>query len=170
VTDFHIALLIGRPAANLSGGLRDRPQPTAEKSTLSSASCVLSVRLSWEWIWQTRLSEHAEDLADLAQREVLDVEQHGDLALALGQRLEGAAEALLGVRGGGGVLGIEAAVGAGQRVHALDGGLVVGDHQRVERRDVGDRDVVLAAAQIVDRDAQRVRELLARRPAAVDGA
>src|SRR5215213_6883819 len=39
----------------------------------------------------------AEDLADLAQREVLDVEEHRDLALALGQRLERAAELVLGL-------------------------------------------------------------------------
>ena len=39
---------------------------------------------------------HAEDLADLAQRQVVDVEQHGDLALARGQAVECLAEALLG--------------------------------------------------------------------------
>jgi hypothetical protein len=72
------------------------------------------------------------------------------------------------VRGGGGLLGVESAVVAGQGVHALDGRLVVGDHERVERRDVGDRDVVLALAQVLDRDREHVGELLARRAAAVD--
>ena len=111
----------------------------------------------------------AEDVADLTQREVLDVEKDGDLALAPRQPLERRAEPLLGLLGGGRVLGIEPLVGGRQRVDPLDGRLLVGDHQRVERRDVGDRDVVLAAAQLLDRDRERLGELRARRRAAVDG-
>ena len=45
-----------------------------------------------------------EDLADLAQRQVVDVEQNGDLALAGGQALKGLAEALLGLAGDGELL------------------------------------------------------------------
>src|SRR3954451_22410551 len=53
---------------------------------------------------------HAEHVADLAQRHVVDVEHHGHLALALGQALEGAAEAVLGLADRRGVLGIHALV------------------------------------------------------------
>src|SRR3712207_2747986 len=107
--------------------------------------------------------------SDLAQREVLDVEQDGDLALAPGQRLEGAAELLLGLRHRGRVLRVQAHVAAGQRVHALDGAVVIGRDQGVERRDVRDGDVVLAPAQLLDGDGEGVGELLTSRPAAVDG-
>src|SRR3954470_22667391 len=61
----------------------------------------------------------AHDLADLAQREVLDVEQDGDLALALRQGVERPAELRLGLGGGGLALGVQAAVAVGQRVDAL---------------------------------------------------
>src|SRR5438270_655779 len=44
---------------------------------------------------------HTEHLADLAQREVLDVEQDRQLALALGQAPERAAELLLGLHARG---------------------------------------------------------------------
>jgi hypothetical protein len=69
---------------------------------------------------------------------------------------------------GGGRARVEAAVAVGERVDALDGRLVVGDHERVERRDVRDGDVVLAAAQLLDGDRERRGELLARRAAAVE--
>ena len=74
---------------------------------------------------------HAEDLADLAQREVLDVEQHRDLALALRQHVERAAELVLGGLGRRRLLGVQARVGGGERVDPLDRRLVVGDHERV---------------------------------------
>jgi hypothetical protein len=42
----------------LSGGLeRQDVYPTAENSSASSDSSCFSVRLSCEWIWQTRLSD-----------------------------------------------------------------------------------------------------------------
>ena len=104
---------------------------------------------------------------DLAQREVLDVEQDGDLALALRQRLERAPELGLGLGAGSLVFRVGAGVSVGQRVDALDGGFVVGDHERVQRGDVRDGDVVLAATQVLDRDRERGGQLLARRAATV---
>src|SRR3954469_70506 len=62
----------------------------------------------------------AEDVADLGERQVLDVEHHGDLALTLGQRGEGGTELVLGLGGGRRVDGVETLVGAGERVDALD--------------------------------------------------
>jgi hypothetical protein len=50
----HTGLLIGLSEENLR---QVGDQPTAEKSSESSESCVFSVRFSCEWIWQTRLSE-----------------------------------------------------------------------------------------------------------------
>ena len=71
----------------------------------------------------------AEDVADLGERQVLDVEQHGDLALALRQLGEGGAELLLGLLGRRGVLGVDAVVGRRERVDALDRRLVVGERR-----------------------------------------
>ena len=70
-----------------------------------------SVRLSCAVDLADAALGHAEDLADLAQGEVLDVEQHGDLALAareLRERARGSGPSR-SLRGGG-VLGIEALV------------------------------------------------------------
>src|SRR5690606_37493873 len=111
----------------------------------------------------------AEDLADLAQREVLDVEQHRDLPLAPRQRLEGGAEALLRRRLLGAELRVEALVRGGDRVDALDRRLVVGERDRVERGHVRAGDVGLPLAQLLDADADGVGELLLARPAPVDG-
>src|SRR4051794_26412472 len=64
----------------------------------------------------------AEDVADLTQREVLDVEEDGDLALALRQLLERRAELGLGLRRRRRVLGVEPLVASGEGVDALDRG------------------------------------------------
>jgi hypothetical protein len=45
-------------------------------------------RFSREWICDTRLPDTSSTSPDLPQREVLDVEQHGDLAFAGRQALE----------------------------------------------------------------------------------
>src|SRR3712207_5315862 len=54
-------------------------------------------------------------------------------------------------------------------VHALDRRVVLGDHERVQRGDLGGLDLVLALAQVVDRCGQGVGQLVLVRAAAVDG-
>ena len=123
---------------------------TAWKSGASASSAARSVFLSWPWIWQTRRLGDAEDLADLGQRQVLDVEQDGDLALALGQAGEGLAELVLGLLLGGLVQRVGRRVGRGDGVDALDRRLVVGEDERVQRGEVGLGDLVAALAQLGD--------------------
>ncbi len=111
-----------------------------------------------------------EHLADLAQGEVLDVEQDGDLALAAPKRGERAAEVLLGLRLGGLVQRIGRVVVAGEHVDALDARAVVGEHERVQRRHVGGDQVALAGDEFVGGHIQRVGQLAVGRRAAVDRA
>src|SRR4051794_25670592 len=101
---------IGRRATNLMGARSDLrlADGREEDAVLGQLGLQRALELRMD-LADTALGE-AEDVADLPQREVLDVEQDGDLALALGQRIERAAEALLRVRGGGGLLGVEAPV------------------------------------------------------------
>src|SRR5947199_88648 len=63
---------------------------------------------------------HAEHLADLAERQVLHVEEHGELTLALAQARERAAELLLGLRARRGPLGVELGLVGQDRLDALD--------------------------------------------------
>src|SRR4051794_192164 len=110
----------------------------------------------------------AEDLADLGERHVLDVEQDGDLALAAREAGEGGAEQVLGLALRGGVERVLAGIVAGDGVDALDRGLIVGQHRGVQRCDVRAGDLVAAAAQLVDRDAEGVGQLVAGRAAAME--
>ena len=99
-----------------------------------------------------------EDLADLTQGEVLDVEQHGDLAIATREGGEGAAEALLGL----GLRRLVQRVGRvvlAEDVDALDARAVVGENQGVQGGHVGRDEVLLTVAQLLERHVQRVGEL-----------
>src|SRR6185437_13080533 len=110
---------------------------------------------------------HAEDLTDLAERHVLHVHQHRDLALALAQCGERAAELGLGLGHRAGELRVALAVGGGKRVDALDCGLGREDH-RVERGDLRGGDLVPALAQLGEGEAHRGCELVLIGLAAVD--
>src|SRR3712207_8113131 len=66
------ASVFGRSPAALK---RVDVYPTAENRTESSASCCFRVRLSCEWIWQTRLSDtprrSEEHTSELQSRQYL---------------------------------------------------------------------------------------------------
>src|SRR3954471_6567461 len=110
----------------------------------------------------------AEDIADLAERELLDVQEDRDLALTAGEQAEGAAEAVLRVAHRRDVLGVRRDVVGAQGVDALDVRVLLARDDRVERRQVRGGDLLLALAQLVRGRAERVGELLAGRLAAVD--
>ena len=106
-----VTAVIGRPRADLS---RLNRRPALSRRAREQQGVVGELLLQGALELRVDLADaalgHAEDVADLAQREVLDVEQDGDLALALGQRVEGAAELVLAGLGGRGLLGVEALV------------------------------------------------------------
>src|SRR5262249_8133769 len=110
----------------------------------------------------------AEDVADLAERELLDVEQDRDLALAAREPAERGAEAVLGVAHRGDVLRVGRDVVGGEGVDALDARVLLARDDRVERGQVGGGDLLLALAEAVGRGAGRGGELLGGGLAAVD--
>src|SRR4029079_8059177 len=130
------ARAIKRPRGEVAG-LRDLAE---ERLVLGEGAAQRALELGVD-LADAALGD-AEDLADLAEGELLAVEQDRDLALAARHAAEGAAEAVLRVAERGDVLRVRRDVVGGEGVDALDARVLLARDDRVERGQVGRRDLL----------------------------